>query len=106
VLIVPDLDAAERFFTAALGFGCRTPSWTGASRSASSTAPAGPPATTRWGWPRPGMVGIHHLCSRSGPDDVGTALDEINARQIPLAMSLGRHPNDLVTSSTCAPFGL
>ena len=31
-------------------------------------------------------------------DDVGTALDIVNERQIPLAMSLGRHTNDLMTS--------
>jgi extradiol dioxygenase len=31
-------------------------------------------------------------------DDVGTALDVIGARQIPLAMTLGRHTNDLMTS--------
>ena len=31
-------------------------------------------------------------------DDVGTALDIVNARQLRLAMTLGRHTNDLMTS--------
>jgi hypothetical protein len=31
-------------------------------------------------------------------DDVGRALDIVNERQIPLAMGLGRHTNDLMTS--------
>jgi hypothetical protein len=31
-------------------------------------------------------------------DDVGSALDIVNERRIPLAMSLGRHTNDHMTS--------
>jgi extradiol dioxygenase len=31
-------------------------------------------------------------------DDVGAALDIVNEREIPLAMSLGRHTNDHMTS--------
>jgi hypothetical protein len=41
----------------------------------------------------------HHLMLEvRSIDDVGTALDEVNAQGIPLAMGLGRHPNDLMTS--------
>jgi extradiol dioxygenase len=49
--------------------------------------------------PVPGRVGIHHLMLEvRSLDDVGTALDIVNERQIPLAMGLGRHTNDLMTS--------
>ena len=42
---------------------------------------------------------MHHLMLEvSTLDDVGTALDIVNARELPLAMSLGRHTNDLMTS--------
>ena len=47
----------------------------------------------------PGMVGMHHLMLEvRSLDDVGTALDVVNERQLPLAMTLGRHTNDLMTS--------
>lgn len=47
----------------------------------------------------PGMVGVHHLMLEvRSLDDVGTALDLVNAREIPVTMSLGRHTNDLTTS--------
>jgi extradiol dioxygenase len=47
----------------------------------------------------PGMVGMHHLMLEvQSLDDVGTGLDLVNERQIPLAMSLGRHTNDDMTS--------
>jgi extradiol dioxygenase len=47
----------------------------------------------------PGMVGMHHLMLEVGSlDDVGTALDLVNERGIPLASSLGHHPNDRMTS--------
>jgi extradiol dioxygenase len=45
------------------------------------------------------MVGMHHLMLEVGSiDDVGTGLDIVNERSIPLAMSLGRHTNDHMTS--------
>jgi len=47
----------------------------------------------------PGLAGLHHLMLEvTTLDDVGTALDVIGGREIPLAMSLGRHTNDLMTS--------
>ena len=47
----------------------------------------------------PGLAGLHHLMLEvTNLDDVGTALDVIGGREIPLAMSLGRHTNDLMTS--------
>ncbi|MEU6745237.1 VOC family protein [Spirillospora sp. NPDC046719] len=47
----------------------------------------------------PGVVGYHHLMLETASlDDVGTAYDEVLQRGIPLAMTLGRHVNDLMTS--------
>ncbi len=100
VLLVPDLDGAERFFTGVLGFrlsdtiverGVTIRFFHCPVRAARhhTVAMAG----------APGLVGIHHLMLEvRSIDDVGTALDEVNARGIPLAMGLGRHPNDLMTS--------
>lgn len=99
VLIVPDLAAAEAFYTEALGL------------RVSDTIEAG--MTIRFFHCHgraarhhtlamvciPGMVGLHHLMLEvASLDDVGSALDIVNERQIPLAMGLGRHTNDLMTS--------
>lgn len=47
----------------------------------------------------PGMVGVFHMMLElSDIDDVGTALDLVKDRDLPLPMDLGRHPNDLMTS--------
>ncbi len=43
----------------------------------------------------PGMVGVHHfMLEVEVPDDVGRAYDIVNERDLPVAMSLGRHTND------------
>jgi 3,4-dihydroxy-9,10-secoandrosta-1,3,5(10)-triene-9,17-dione 4,5-dioxygenase len=99
VLIVPDLALAEAFYTRALGF------------RVSDTIEAGmtirflhcPGHAARHHTLAmvgvPGMAGVHHLMLEvRSLDDVGGALDIVNERQIPLAMSLGRHTNDLMTS--------
>jgi extradiol dioxygenase len=96
VLMVPDLQAAEHFFMDVLGFRlsdrieaglslrffhCNTRHHTLAFAAI------------------PGMVGVHHLMLEVGSlDDVGRALDLCNTRQIPLAMTLGSHTNDRMTS--------
>lgn len=47
----------------------------------------------------PGMAGVHHLMLEVDHlDDVGAALDIVNDRGMSLAMTLGRHTNDLMTS--------
>ena len=47
----------------------------------------------------PGIVAVHHLMLEVGSiDDVGSGLDTVNERGLPLAISLGRHTNDLMTS--------
>ncbi len=96
VLFVPDLIRAEQFYTRVLGFRLSDRVETGISlrffhcnQRHHTLAFASVP----------GMVGIHHLMLEVGSiDDVGTALDLCNQRNIPLAMGLGRHTNDLMTS--------
>jgi extradiol dioxygenase len=99
VLIVPDLDAAEAFYTDVLGFrpsdsvesglGLRFLHCAGHAARHHTVALASVP----------GMVGIHHLMLEVKTlDDVGTALDVVSARHLRLAMTLGRHTNDLMTS--------
>ena len=96
VVFVPDLNRAEQFYTKVMGFRVSDHIEGGISlrffhcnRRHHSLALASVP----------GMVGIHHLMLESASlDDVGTALDLCNQRKIPLAMGLGRHTNDLMTS--------
>ena len=97
VMLVPDLAAAESFYTSVLGFGL------------SDQVRMGPMVlrflhcnerhhTVALGGV-PGMKGVHHLMVEvASLDDVGTAYDICRARGIPLAMDLGRHTNDRMTS--------
>ena len=96
VILVPDLEAAETFYQDVLGFKMSDKIEAGMSlrffhcNSRHHTiAMAGVP----------GAVGMHHLMLElKSIDDVGSGLDIVNQRKIPLAMSLGRHTNDLMTS--------
>jgi extradiol dioxygenase len=99
VLIVPDIEASERFLVQTLGFKLsdtihsRTtlrffhcPGHAARHHSIALAA-------------APGMVGMHHLMLEvASVDDVGSALDLINQQGIPLSSTLGRHTNDLMTS--------
>jgi 2,3-dihydroxybiphenyl 1,2-dioxygenase len=96
VLIVPDLQSAERFLTEVLGFRLSDRIEAGLSlrffhcngRHHTLAIAA-----------LPGMVGMHHLMLEvASLDDVGVALDACNARKLPLAMTLGTHTNDRMTS--------
>lgn len=92
VLIVPDLDAASDFYLGTLGL------------SHSDDIDMGFLVRFAHCNPRhhslafstvPGMVGLHHLMLEvADPDDVGRAHDIVAERDIPVAMSLGRHTND------------
>ncbi len=96
VLFVPDLNRAEQFYTKVMGFrptdrveGGFSIRFFHCNQRHHTLAFA----------TVPGMVGIHHLMLECASlDDVGTALDLCNQRNIPLAMGLGRHTNDLMTS--------
>lgn len=99
VLVVPDLTEAEAFVTGVLGlrlsdtidgrttlrfFHCP-----GRAARHHTLALAA----------MPGMVGVHHLMLEvASLDDIGHALDVIDERGVPLAATLGKHPNDLMTS--------
>jgi len=96
VLFVPDLAEAERFYIDVLGFRLSDAVEDGVSirflhcnsRHHSLAFVA-----------VPGMVGMHHLMLEVGSlDDVGAAYDIVNERHLPLAMTLGRHTNDRMTS--------
>ncbi|HVP30339.1 MAG TPA: VOC family protein [Myxococcota bacterium] len=96
VLLVPDLERAQAFFTRVLGFRL------------SDRIDAGVHVRFLHCNPRhhslalagvPGIVGVHHLMLEvASLDDVGNALDLCERRGIPITMSLGRHTNDLMTS--------
>lgn len=99
VLIVPDLGAALAFYTEVLGFvlsdaiesflSLRFLHCPGRAARHHTLALA----------EVPGMVGVHHLMVEVvDVDDVGRAFDLVRERGIPLAMDLGRHTNDLMTS--------
>jgi extradiol dioxygenase len=99
VLIVPDLEAAIDFYVGVLGFrlsdeiesylSLRFLHCPGSQARHHTVALAA----------LPGMVGVHHLMLEvADPDDVGRAFDLVRDRAIPVAMDLGRHTNDLMTS--------
>ena len=96
VLIVPDLEQAERFYIDVLGFRLSDHIEAGLSLRFFHCNPR---HHTLAFASIPGMVGMHHLMLEvTSIDDVGTALDLCNERELPLAMNLGRHTNDLMTS--------
>jgi 3,4-dihydroxy-9,10-secoandrosta-1,3,5(10)-triene-9,17-dione 4,5-dioxygenase len=99
VLIVPDLDAALAFYTNVLGFKISDSVESGLSLRFLHCAGHAARHHTVAMASAPGMVGMHHLMLEvHSLDDVGTALDIVNERQMKLAMTLGRHTNDLMTS--------
>ena len=99
VLIVPDLVAAEQFYTDILGFKVSDTIEHGMTLRFFHCLGHAARHHTVALVEAPGMVGIHHLMLEvRSLDDVGRALDIVNERQIPLAMSLGRHTNDHMTS--------
>jgi len=99
VLIVPDLDAAERFYVDVLGLRPSDTVYMGITVRFLHCAGKAARHHTVALSAVPGMFGVHHLMLEvDALDDVGTALDIVNEREIPLAMSLGRHTNDLMTS--------
>jgi 2,3-dihydroxybiphenyl 1,2-dioxygenase len=99
VLIVPDLDKAVGFFTEVLGFRVSDSIESGLRLCFLHCAGHAARHHTVAMASAPGMVGMHHLMLEVRTlDDVGTGLDIVKERHIPLAMSLGRHTNDLMTS--------
>lgn len=100
VLFVPDIDDAERFVAEVLGLRLSDTIIVGrgAMRFFHCPGSASRHHTVALACV-PGMVGLHHLMLEvTNIDDVGTALDRAIERQVPITASLGRHPNDRMTS--------
>jgi 3,4-dihydroxy-9,10-secoandrosta-1,3,5(10)-triene-9,17-dione 4,5-dioxygenase len=99
VLIVPDLEAGVTFFTEVLGFRLSDSIESDLSLRFLHCAGHAARHHTVALASVPGMVGIHHLMLEVETiDDVGTAYDIVNEQGLELAMTLGRHTNDLMTS--------
>jgi 2,3-dihydroxybiphenyl 1,2-dioxygenase len=99
VFVVPDLNAALDFYVGVLGmrlsdsveseFSLRFLHFPGSAARHHTVALA----------VIPGMVGVHHLMLEvASIDDVGRAYDLARAQGLTMAMDLGRHANDLMTS--------
>jgi extradiol dioxygenase len=97
VLIVPDITEAERFYIGVLGFALTDHIEAGISLRFLHCNPRHHSLAFA---AVPGMVGFHHLMLEvAALDDVGTAWDLVQSRNdIPVAMTLGRHTNDAMTS--------
>ena len=92
VLIVPDLDQATDFYVGLLGFGHSDDIDMGLFVR---FLHCNPRHHTLAFSAVPGMVGVHHLMLEvADPDDVGRAYDLVNAAELPVAMTLGKHTND------------
>lgn len=99
VLIVPDLDAALAFYIEVMGLVLSDSIESGRSLRFLHCAGRASRHHTLALAAVPGLVGVHHLMLEvEDPDDVGRAYDLVQARGIPLAMTLGRHTNDRMTS--------
>lgn len=96
VMMVPDLDAGMAFYVDVLGFLVSDHIEAGMSLRFLHCNPRHHSIALA---AVPGMAGVHHLMVEVDHlDDVGTALDIVNEREMSLAMTLGRHTNDLMTS--------
>jgi 2,3-dihydroxybiphenyl 1,2-dioxygenase len=96
VFMLPDLDDGLRFYIDVLGFRLSDHIEIGISLRFLHCNPRHHTVALS---AVPGMVGVHHLMLEvNDVDDVGRALDLVNARGIPVAMGLGRHTNDFMTS--------
>ena len=96
VIIVPDLDAAMSFYIDTLGFRVSDHIEAGMSLRFLHCNPRHHTVALS---AAPGLVGFHHLMLEVEEfTDVGRGLDIVNAEGRTLAMSLGRHTNDLMTS--------
>ncbi len=97
VLVVPDLEPAVEFFRDLLGFKVsdEVDMW----GTKLVFFHINPRHHTLALIPMPGMRGLHHLMLQVAElDDVGVAHDICVDREIPFAMTLGRHTNDRMLS--------
>ncbi|MFB7715224.1 VOC family protein [Streptomyces sp. NPDC056105] len=98
VLLVPDLAQADDFFSDALGFRLSDRIVIGGKMQIRFYHVNGRHHTLAIA-EAPGVTGLQHLMLETNSlDDVGTALDLCERNDVPLALTLGRHVNDLMTS--------
>ncbi len=100
VLLVPDLDTGHGFYTETMGLHLSDVIEQGGLRihfyHCDGTAARHHTVALS---AAPGMVGMHHIMIEvEQVDDVGRGLDLAKAAGHPIAMDLGRHPNDHMTS--------
>jgi len=100
VLIVPDLEAASTFYTNVLGF----------MLSDVITAPIGELRFFHLNSRHhsiafvaiPGVRGLHHLMMEvTDVDEVGLTYDRLAQYDVPISLTMGRHPNDRMLSFYC-----
>ena len=96
VIMVPALGAAMDFFVGTLGFKVSDHIEIGMSLRFLHCNPRHHTLALSGA---PGIAGFHHLMLEVEQfTDVGRALDIVNDKKLTLAMSLGRHTNDMMTS--------
>jgi len=97
VLILPDMDEALRFYSEALGFRLSDRVRSGPMNLA--FLHCNPRHHSLAFAAVPGVAGMHHLMLEvASLDDVHAGLAICKARGLTLAMDLGQHPNDEMTS--------
>ena len=96
VLMVPDLEAATDFYVRLLGFRHSDDIVSGLKLRFLHCNPRHHTVALA---AVPGRRGVHHVMLEVDHlDDVGRAYDRANAAGVPIAMTLGKHPNDKMTS--------
>lgn len=100
VLLVPDIDAAHSFIVDVLGLRITDYVVQGRLNLRFYHCPGGEARHHTLALSAvPGMVGLHHVMIEvTDLDDVGRGLDRAMAAGHPIAMDIGKHPNDLMTS--------
>jgi extradiol dioxygenase len=96
VVVVPDLREADQFYTHHMGFRKSDEIYTFITLWFYHCNPRHHSLATV---EMRGVRGLHHLMMQARElDDVGAAYDLCLQREIPLTMTLGRHPNDRMVS--------
>ena len=99
VLVVPDLDTALEFYVGVLGLRLSDSVESGLSLRFLHCPGRAARHHTLALAALPGLVGVHHLMLEvASIDDVGRAYDLARTAGLTIAMDLGRHSNDLMTS--------
>lgn len=97
VLFAPSFDLSERFYTDVMGF--KLSDQVNMNGIIIRFLHCNPRHHSLAMVMIPGMVGFHHIMVEvASMDDVGNAFDLMKKANVPVAMGIGRHSNDLMTS--------